>query len=152
MNANELKARFPNASQEFIAANVKQSVAPVEAIRHAAEQCRDIEERDLQSDCEQWLRNRGYMPMTKDSAEIESEKPMRKGWYAHLHEPRGNPLMPDLMIYSADMRRCLMVELKVRNKYQPGQKEMIGLGAWKEARTFQVVTELVTEFEKECEK
>ena len=57
--------------------------------------------------------------------------------------------MADLMIYDAKMRHCLMIELKVRDKYQPGQREMIAMKCWKEARTFEVVVELVKEWEKE---
>jgi hypothetical protein len=89
------------------------------------------------------------MPMTANSAEIEAASSMRLGWYAHLHNPRENPLMPDLMIFDKAMRRCLMIELKVRDKYQPGQRDMIALGCWKESRTFDSVVEIVKQWEGE---
>jgi hypothetical protein len=162
MNRTELLAMFPHASEEFIAENTKPK--PVKDMTKAerekaadqmdkqlasAEAWNNSRESELQRDCELWLRHRGYCPMSANYAESEHRQRMFAGWYGHLNNAVCNPLMADLMIYDAAMRHCLMIELKIRSHYQPGQREMIALGCWKEARTFEVVTELVKEWEKE---
>ena len=88
-------------------------------------------EKHLQSVCEGLLTARGYRRMTAEEA-VRSRQPeaFTAGWYSHLHKPVGNPLHPDLLIFDPKMERCLAVELKTRNVYQPGQSEMIQSGAW----------------------
>jgi len=85
------------------------------------------DEKELQKLCTALLEQRGYKYMTADNAAIGSDV----GWWGHLHKPKGNPFMPDLFVFAAIPRPPLLVELKVRDKYQPGQREMINAGQWK---------------------
>jgi hypothetical protein len=112
------------------------------------------QERDLQAQCEGWLSNRGYRRLTAPEASRAAKESMSEqvGWFFHMHKPIGNPLMPDLVVFNADMSRSLCVELKVRPLYQPGQKEMIGLGCWRMAQWFQEFEGFVREWEDEVEK
>ena len=80
-------------------------------------------EKNLQAACERVLEERGYKRLTaKNAGEYAS------GWFGHLNKPIGNPLMPDLFVIRNG--RILQVELKVRNKFQPGQADMIRRGEW----------------------
>jgi hypothetical protein len=94
-----------------------------------------LEEKTLQALCESWLRQRGYHPMRASEHEHVGADGLPVGWYAHMDHARENPdcRLPDLLITDGGMRRCLAVELKVRRQYEPGQREMIGAGAWVEA-------------------
>ena len=77
-------------------------------------------EADLQKVSEQWLHHRGYMRLTADNA--VNEVPAPCGWYGHLVQAKKNSFLPDLIIFDYMMQRSLMIELKVRNVWQPGQK------------------------------
>jgi hypothetical protein len=58
--------------------------------------------------------------------------------------------MPDLLVLAWPPNRApLMIELKVREKYQPGQKEAIALGLWKIALDLSDVARLIDEWEKQ---
>lgn len=92
----------------------------------------DKTERELQKSCEQWLTLHDYRRLTADEATRDG---IPAGWFGHMNRAEGNPLMPDLFIFSADGRRCLLVELKVRPQYQPGQKAMISLHGWELVET-----------------
>jgi len=102
-------------------------------------------ERELQRACESYLAQRGYARLTAADAEriagdamaARGQWTLCRGWFGHWPEARRNPLAPDLLVWTRDMRRCLAVELKVRDVYQPGQREMIRIGAWLECRTFE---------------
>ena len=109
------------------------------------------EERDLQAQCEGWLSQRGYRRLTACEASRASSEPLSDlaGWFMHLHRPIGNPMMPDLIVFNADMTRSLCIELKVRPLYQPGQKEMIDLGCWRVAFWFREVEGFVREWEEQ---
>ena len=111
---------------------------PEEAATHNA----NLAERELQRLCESWLSLHGYSRLTAHTA---ADAP--RGWFGHLTESERNPLMPDLLILSAGMRRCLMIELKVRGVYQPGQREHIEAGRWIECRTLEDFVVTVTEWE-----
>ena len=102
-------------------------------------------EKELQTQCEQWLMHRGYRRLTAENA--EKMEYATQGWFGHLVEAKRNPLMPDLFIFDLMMKRCLMVELKVVTRYQPGQLEMINAGIWRECRTFAGFVEIVKEWE-----
>ena len=105
-----------------------------------------IDERgecELQLQCEQWLALRGYARLTADNAAMANSR----GWFGHWPEARRNPLTPDLLIWDRTMGRCLAVELKVRDVYQSGQREMIGRGAWVECRTLEAVALAVQAWE-----
>jgi hypothetical protein len=107
-------------------------------------------ERQLQAQCEGWLSQRGYRRMTAPEAEaaMAPGASETRGWFAHLGKAKGNPLMPDVMLYNADMTRCLMIELKILNVYQPGQKAMVQAGAWRLAHYFETVVKMVLEWER----
>jgi hypothetical protein len=92
------------------------------------------DEAALQKQCETFLDSLGYRRLTAANAQKTWYE--CAGWYGHLNEPERNPLMPDLWIFAQpNTRPPLLVELKVRNVYQPGQKEMIAKGMWIECRT-----------------
>lgn len=104
-----------------------------------------MDEKALQKMCEQWLTIRGYCRLTADNAASDEPK---KGWFGHLVEAKRNPLMPDLFILNFEMNKPpLMIELKVRDKWQPGQREMVKIGAWKLAWSFQDVEKYVKSWE-----
>ncbi len=119
-----LPARMQTAADKKIAEKAKRNVKACEKV--------------LQDRCEMWLYHRGYMRLTAENADaVGIEGDDIKGWYGHLHAAKRNPLMPDIFLFDCDMDRCLMVELKVRPVYQPGQEEMIALGAWEEVYDFE---------------
>ena len=91
-------------------------------------------EKELQALCENWLNLHGYLRLTPDNAQ-RKEKP--KGWYGHLVVAERNPFMPDLFIFAIDPKPPLFIEFKLRDAYQPGQKEMIEAGFWTECRSFE---------------
>ena len=108
-------------------------------------------EADIQRGVESWLTLRGYYRLTAGAAKAahcEDANPQR-GWFGHWVNNRRNPLMPDVAVFSADMRRCLMIELKAHKRYQDGQREMIDLGAWVECDTVEDAEMRVMEWEKE---
>lgn len=85
-------------------------------------------EKELQKACETLLTHAHYYSITpKHIKAVDNGWPC-DGWYYHLHRCRENPMMPDLLIFDRTFRRVLPVELKVRNKWQPGQKEMLRYG------------------------
>ena len=95
---------------------------------------------DLQAAVEAFLTARGYLRSTaanvtaawKRRNEIAQGYYPFRGFFFHLAEAEGNPFMPDLLVvpYPND-RPALLLELKTRPKYQPGQKEAIGMRLWR---------------------
>ena len=89
----------------------------------------DIEccaERALQAKCERYLETRGFKRLVAGNAALPA-----RGWFGHLAKPLGNPFMPDLMVWhEPNDRPALMIEIKTRNRFQPGQREMCERGAW----------------------
>lgn len=105
-------------------------------------------EDDLQRKAEQELDQMGYKRLTAMHAVLHASLTTPQvGWYAHMAHAVGNPFLPDLVVFDLFMRRCVGIELKVRSVYQKGQREMIELGAWQEARTVERVVEIVKDFE-----
>lgn len=100
-------------------------------------------ERALQDKCEAWLESRGYKRLTAENALAAKGE---VGWFGHLAQPKGNPFMPDLFIF--DSRSCLLVELKVREDYRPGQLAMIERGQWIKATTLNEFSRIVSEWEQ----
>lgn len=99
-------------------------------------------ERALQDNCEAWLTNRGYMRLTAQNALAAKNE---RGWFGHIAQPKGNPFMPDLFIFADD--QCLLVELKVREDYRPGQLAMIERGQWRKATTLAEFSGIVAAWE-----
>jgi hypothetical protein len=114
-------------------------------------------ERGLQAECERLLGLAGYARMTAEHATIAQrvramggEGPFR-GWFGHLNKAGKNALLGDLVITNADCRRCLFVELKRgdrRPRFQPGQREMIEIGAWVLVQGIGQFAGVMVEFEK----
>ena len=107
-------------------------------------------ERILQEQCEGWLRWRhdGVSYWHGNAKNAQRLGSPRIGWYGHLRKPKGNDvLMPDIWVHGVD-GRVLLVELKVRSEYQPGQREMIDRGMWVEVRTLDAFREVVIKWEK----
>jgi len=99
-------------------------------------------EKELQQLCENYLVQRGYARLTADNAGRGE-----RGYFGHLAKPIGNPLMPDLFVF--DLRgRVLLIELKVRYVFQPGQREMIEAGIWKLCDSFNGVRETLNQWEE----
>lgn len=107
--------------------------------------CENREEAEFQKICEQWLHHRGYSRLTAENA--KTRRVGHCGWFGHLVNALKNPLLPDLLIFNDKMDRCLMLELKVRPVYQPGQKELIDAGTWNLCFTFEEVEAAVIEWE-----
>lgn len=107
------------------------------------------EEKALQAACEGLLRQWGYRPSTapESFASVKPDATPVKGWYIHLWNCRDNPLLPDLQIFDAEMRACIMIELKVVSIYQPGQLEFIKSGSWIECRDVPSFIEVVKGWE-----
>jgi hypothetical protein len=105
-------------------------------------------EKELQGHCEWLLRLRHYRSMTAANSVTVGVLCNLAGWYIHVPQAQGNPLFPDIMVlpYPND-RPVLMVELKVRKKFQPGQKEMIENGMWKLAWSVEEFEAILTEWE-----
>lgn len=99
-------------------------------------------ERKLQEACERWLESQGYVRLTAANA-MSAKAP--RGWFGHLSQPKGNALLPDVFIFNK--RRALLVELKVREDYRPGQKAMLERGEWKKATNLDEFSSLVSEWE-----
>jgi hypothetical protein len=91
---------------------------------------------------------RGYRRLTAPEVMAVDKGGECSGWFGHLSKPVGNPFYPDLIIYTPKMDRCLGVELKVRHEYQPGQAEMIRLGAWRVCFSFDEFLAVVEEWER----
>ncbi len=92
-----------------------------------------IPERELQAKCERLLEAEGFRRLAAKHAAFPA-----RGWFGHLAKPIGNPLLPDLFVFhEPNDRPALLVELKVREDYQPGQREMVSRKMWRLCRTFE---------------
>ena len=100
-------------------------------------------ERRLQEACERWLEECGYVRLTAANA-MAAKSP--RGWFGHLAQPKGNAFLPDVFIFRQGY--ALLVELKVREDYRPGQLAMIERGEWRKAKTVEEFKSLVNSFEE----
>ena len=112
-------------------------------------------EKEFQDYSENWLYQRGYVRLTGANV-VEKLEETTRGWFFHLKatskaEAQRHPLLPDLVIFDEFMLHCLMLELKIRSEYQPGQKELIDSCRWIECREFSDVETAVLEWEKDVE-
>jgi hypothetical protein len=108
-------------------------------------------EKDLQTICENWLTQHGYVRLTADNAvrENKDRTPGFRGWFGHLNKPKGNPFLPDLMLF--DRRGWyLFIELKVRDVWQKGQKEMTMMMDWSVAWNFADFERMVLDWEEDA--
>lgn len=103
-------------------------------------------ERELARLFESELTRRGYRCLTADHA--ENYRPTDVGWWAHLHKAKRNPLFPDYLIWDVYMKKpALQIELKVQDRWQPGQKAMVERGMWKLAWTWEQAVGYLNEWE-----
>lgn len=103
-------------------------------------------EAKLQSACRNGLMLRGYVELTPTN--LAERAADARGWFGHMVKPQGNPIMPDLFIFDARQKRCLMVELKTHNVYQVGQKEMIDTGNWELATRYGEFVKILDRWEQ----
>lgn len=93
----------------------------------------------LQATVERWLEQRGYWRMTPKNMAMAVRGVVlgeMRGFFGHWPQARGNPLVADLLVVSWPKQRPpLFLELKARDKWQPGQKEAVWLGLWRVAWT-----------------
>ena len=102
-------------------------------------------EKQFQQDAEKWLHIHGYQRLCAGLIDIRIPT---KGYFGHWFESQRNAFMPDLLILPwPNNRPALLLELKVRNKYQPGQKEAIDAGLWIECRNLDEVIAAVAKWE-----
>ena len=93
----------------------------------------------LQATVERWLEQRGYWRMTPKNMAMAVRGVVlgeMRGFFGHWPQAQGNPLVADLLVVSWPKQRPpLFLELKARDKWQPGQKEAVWLGLWRVAWT-----------------
>ena len=95
-------------------------------------------EKELQRKVEEYLCRRNYRRFCPPAfASLIGPHPEffpTRGFWGHWFESQRNAFMPDLLIIAfPNVRPALFHELKVRNKYQPGQKAALGCGLWRVA-------------------
>lgn len=136
----------PEQSQTYL----RTGMLPDEMDKHrqAIEKGVKRDEKRLQKACEGLCEQRGYRRLVGPRMDSVLRDTSLKGFHGHVTEARKNAFMPDLFIYDL-AGRCLLVELKVSDKYQPGQKEMIDAGLWVECRTPERFGEVLSEWETE---
>lgn len=126
----------------------------VNSTRDIAPPCKaDIKaESALQKLCIAEMTRTGYRLMTAAN-HIEACNGLITGWYGHLSGKRakGVSQLPDIYAYDLRMQyRPLMVELKIEPiHWQPGQEEMVELGAWQLATSFERFKAVKEEWERE---
>ena len=127
-------------------------------IRKAMDSRERREEKDLQGETEKWLSGRGYLRLTSANISIVQSHPPAyyfernrspcRGFFGHWFENQCNAFMPDLFVVAwPNDRPCLLLELKVRSAWQPGQKAAISMGLWKVAFDFPQAVKIVTDWE-----
>jgi hypothetical protein len=107
-------------------------------------------EKELQAMCEALLIRRGYYRMTADNAArmYGTILTTPNGFFGHIVNPDRNPFLPDIFVFAfPNVRPPLLVELKTKKVFQPGQREMIENGMWKLAWTVEEFSEVLTRWE-----
>lgn len=102
-------------------------------------------ESDLQAECESALSAKGYLRLTPANAEAYAHVRV-PGWFGHMVHAVRNPFMPDLFVY-AKGRPPLLVELKVRNRFGQGQREMIDAEWWMLATSIEQFRAILEQWE-----
>lgn len=127
------------------------SIAPNEPIQKLTFTKADVKrEKELQRLCRNALTSRHYIELTNSNAADYAGQDIA-GWFGHLSKPQGNAFMPDLFVFNPTQTRCLMVELKVHNAFQVGQKEMITAGTWRMVTTYDDFITTLKEWEQRNE-
>ena len=153
--SNINKATLARNQAAFDAAGIDISASlPMDTTQPTKQDVRN--EKELQRLCEAELTRRDYLRLTAANVEHGSYRTISnadwippRGWYAHWPNNKRNPLMPDLEIYAYPNRKpALLIELKRANRWQPGQREMIRLGFWRECWEFDTFVRLLDEWER----
>ena len=152
--AKRADAKRGRMSQQFIAAvgslakGMQEADETTKPARWKALQL----EKDFQGEAERFLRSKGYHRLTPTilsglsgpSATVFNVR----GFFGHWFESQRNAFMPDLLVIAyPNTRPALMLELKTRNKFQPGQKQAITLGLWRLAWSMDDVKRIVEQWE-----
>ena len=106
-------------------------------------------EADLQTAAEKWLRNRGYTRLSPDGIRPAGST---RGVFGHLGQPKGNPILPDLLIVGHG-GRALGIELKTdTGRLSPDQQRLLSLCPWCHlARSLDEVERIVGTWEAKTE-
>jgi hypothetical protein len=110
----------------------------------------EISEKELQAQCEKLLIQRGYYRMTADNAArmYGAILTTPNGLFGHIVNPDRNPFLPDIFVFAfPNVRPPLLVELKTKKVFQPGQRELIDCGMWHIAWTISEFSEILTRWE-----
>ncbi len=107
-------------------------------------------ERDLQAAVECELMTRGYYRMTVSNFNMTfSGKINPRGFYGHWIDCQRGPTICDILVVSWPVARPpLLLELKVRQVFQPGQKAAISLKLWRLAWCFEEAKAIIEAWEK----
>ena len=110
-------------------------------------------EKDLQRNVEAYLCRRFYRRLCPPAFSAilgpMSHLFPTRGFFGDWFESQRNAFMPDLMIVAfPNTRPALFLELKVRNKYQGGQKEAITCGLWRVAFSLAEAERIIVEWEE----
>jgi hypothetical protein len=98
-------------------------------------------ESELQRNVEGYLQLHGYRPRTPDEIKRGGEC---AGWYIHIHNAQGNPIILDLLILSAEGWFC-EIELKSETgKPTEEQSELVKRGGYL-CRTLEEVKQAMEE-------
>ncbi len=145
MQPIEIKALPPALQAQIMAKIQAENVRLIKPVQSANPNKADKKlERELQSQAEGWLANRGYARMTAEN--IEAGPPLA-GYQFHLHKAKGNPVLLDILLLRPD-GKYMMIELKVKPvRYQPGQEALIARGYGKLCTTFEELVDAVENWE-----
>jgi hypothetical protein len=116
---------------------------PVRTAEDIAEAYHAACEKDLQKKCEQRLQLHGYLPRTDC---LENNTP-RKGTYFHMHKPKKNPCLLDLVIFDLT-DRVLEVELKTEHgSLEPNQAAIVRIHKRAVVRSLQQFIDVLERWE-----
>ena len=106
-------------------------------------------EFELQAAVELELHERKYYRMTPANFDAAIKGTIApRGFYGHWTDNERNPTMADLLIVSwTTPRPPLLLELKVRQVFQPGQKQAISLKLWRLAWSLPEAQAIISEWE-----
>jgi len=127
--------RRTNPASDEKAAEMVAAFKPLaDAAQKLASPCKD--EATLQAECDRVLVRAGYHRLTENNLASFAMAEIA-GWFLHVRDSRGECCLPDLVVFDANMTRCLCVELKANAKanIRRGQKAAIQRRMWKLAFT-----------------
>lgn len=109
-------------------------------------------EAQLQRDCENGIRQRGFVAQTPDNAGLCVAGRDVRGTFVHLRKPQGNDcIVADLILFDFH-GRYLQIELKVLPaRYRPGQEEYIASTLWQLATSYDECMAIVDAWMREVE-